>query len=323
MLRRVLFDVDKDSEVVFYYAGHGVQIAGGNYLVPVDADTRQRLRRAVRGDIALERVNIIGARARLQIVILDSCRDNPFGNTLVVTDLSSGLSETRDGFNVLTAPINSLLAFSTSPGTVAYDGTGANSPFTEALVETATPPDGPSGRSSRRCAGWSSSAPRASRCPGRARPWCSRPSFRLPDGPGDAAHGGRGRAGQGALRWCSLTMGQAAVAERSAATAGIVLAARRWSARCGIGAALREAIGDRAGGAGGDRRAAGARAGWCCAAPDGLLEDATRVALTGADLGRLVYVDARDPVPAAGGAGAGAATAAASRRGGAAEHRCS
>ena len=137
MLRRALLDVDKDSEVVFYYAGHGLQIAGGNYLVPVDATFDNAY------DVPFEAVSlsaivdILGARARVQIVILDSCRDNPFGNTLVMTDLSKTLSETRDGFNVLTAPINSLLAFSTSPGAIAYDGTGANSPFTEALVETA------------------------------------------------------------------------------------------------------------------------------------------------------------------------------------------
>ena len=83
MLRRVLFDVDKDSEVVFYYAGHGVQIAGGNYLVPVDAALDDAY------DVPFEAISLTErrqhrrrARARLQIVILDSCRDNPFGNTL-------------------------------------------------------------------------------------------------------------------------------------------------------------------------------------------------------------------------------------------------
>jgi TPR repeat protein len=138
MLRRALYEIDKDSEVVFYYAGHGVQIAGGNYLVPTDATLDSAY------DVPFETVSltsvvsILGARARLQLVILDSCRDNPFGATRVVTDLSSGLSEVRDGFNLLTAPINSFLAFSTAPGQVAYDGDpGANSPFTGAMVEVA------------------------------------------------------------------------------------------------------------------------------------------------------------------------------------------
>lgn len=138
MLRRVLVEVDSDSEVVFYYAGHGVQIAGGNYLVPVDADLADAYDVPFQTVSLTSVVNIIGARARRQLVILDSCRDNPFGNTLVVTDLSSGLVETRDGFNALTAPINSLLAFSTSPGALAFDGGGANSPFTEALVMAAS-----------------------------------------------------------------------------------------------------------------------------------------------------------------------------------------
>ncbi len=137
MLRQVLRDVDKDSEVVFYYAGHGLQIAGGNYLVPADADLDDAY------DVPFETislnsiVDILGARARIQMVILDSCRDNPFGNTKLMTDLSGSLSETRDGFSTLTAPVNSLLAFSTSPGTVAYDGDGPNSPYTGSLVEVA------------------------------------------------------------------------------------------------------------------------------------------------------------------------------------------
>ncbi len=147
VLRRVLFDVDKDSEVIFYYAGHGLQIAGGNYLVPVDAALDNAYDVPFEAISLSSVVNILGARARLQLVILDSCRNNPFGNTLLVTDLSSELAETRDGFNTLTAPINSLLAFATAPGMVAYDGANGNSPFTSALVEAArTNPDMPVGQ---------------------------------------------------------------------------------------------------------------------------------------------------------------------------------
>jgi uncharacterized caspase-like protein/TPR repeat protein len=138
MLRQVLRDVGKDSEVLFYYAGHGVQIAGGNYLIPVDANLDTAY------DVPFETISlnsiveIVSSRARLQMVILDSCRDNPFGNTRVLTDLTGTMVETREGFATLTAPVNSLLAFSTSPGKVALDGAGSNSPFTEALVEVAS-----------------------------------------------------------------------------------------------------------------------------------------------------------------------------------------
>ena len=147
MLQRILHEVDKDSEVVFYYAGHGVQIGGANYLIPVDATFRDAY------DLPFEAVSlttiadVLGARARTQILILDSCRSNPFAGALVLADITGTPSQPRDGFNVLTAPVNSLLAFSTSPGANAYDGTGANSPFTAALVgEAHRTPEEPIGR---------------------------------------------------------------------------------------------------------------------------------------------------------------------------------
>ena len=196
---------------------------------------------------------------------------------------------------MLTAPINSLLAFSTSPGTVAYDGTGANSPFTQALIETATAnPDKPVGQifeDVRRIV--------FERTGGKQVPWESstlvQPAvFRLPDVAGDAATATEGGLGQG-RGLVLLTMGQAAVAERVQSDAGIELAARR-EREVDIGAALVETM------------AVAPEAPVEIAEPpahgrlllrreDGLLEDATRVALTGADLGRLVYADARDPVP--------------------------
>ncbi|MEX0970787.1 MAG: caspase family protein [Paracoccaceae bacterium] len=137
VLRRVLFDVNKESEVVFYYAGHGMQIGAGNYIVPVDAALDNAY------DVPFETVSldslvsIIGARARVQMVILDSCRDNPFADRRAMTTMGETLSEIRSGFGALAAPVNSLLVFSTSPGAVALDGTGENSPFTLSLIEAA------------------------------------------------------------------------------------------------------------------------------------------------------------------------------------------
>ena len=144
VLRRALFDLDRDTEVVVFYAGHGFQIGSENYLVPVDADLDSVY------DVPFEAVSlgsltsIIGARARLQVVILDSCRDNPFAGKEALTQVGSELRETRTGFSSQAAPLNSFLVFSTSPGSVAYDGAGPNSPFTEALVSTAAAsPDAP------------------------------------------------------------------------------------------------------------------------------------------------------------------------------------
>ncbi|MCF6304236.1 MAG: caspase family protein [Rhodobacteraceae bacterium] len=135
LLRRVLFDVSKQSEVIFYYAGHGLQIGSGNYIVPVDANLDSAY------DVPFETVSleslvaIIGARARMQMVILDSCRNNPFEGITSLTQADSQLSETREGFSPFSAPVNSLLAFSTSPGQLALDGDGSNSPYTSALIE--------------------------------------------------------------------------------------------------------------------------------------------------------------------------------------------
>ena len=134
-LRRVLFDVDKETEVVVFFAGHGFQIGSENYLVPVDADLDTIY------DVPFEAVSlgslvgIIGARARLQVLILDSCRDNPFAGRTVLTRIGNELREVRTGFSSQAAPLNSMLIFSTAPGSVAFDGDGANSPFTAALIE--------------------------------------------------------------------------------------------------------------------------------------------------------------------------------------------
>lgn len=138
VLRRVLFDVDKDTEVAVYYAGHGFQIGSENYIVPVDADLDSIY------DVPFEAVSlgslvgIIGARARLQVVILDSCRDNPFAGKEALTRIGSELRETRTGFSSQAAPLNSMLIYSTSPGAIAFDGDGENSPFTAALIQQAS-----------------------------------------------------------------------------------------------------------------------------------------------------------------------------------------
>jgi TPR repeat protein len=135
LLRSALFELTPDSEAVVFFAGHGFQIGSENYIVPVDSNLDTAY------DVPFETVslgsliNIIGARARLQVVILDSCRDNPFAGKQALTQIGNELRQTRTGFSSLAAPLNSILVYSTSPGSVALDGDGENSPFTEALVE--------------------------------------------------------------------------------------------------------------------------------------------------------------------------------------------
>lgn len=112
---------------LFFYAGHGVQSFGTNYLLPVDA----RLTNAADvGLVAIPAESVLrqmfSARNKTNIVILDACRNNPFDAIPDMND--NGLAEMK-------APTGTFLAYSTAPGTVALDGLDGNSPFTKALAE--------------------------------------------------------------------------------------------------------------------------------------------------------------------------------------------
>ncbi|CCD93870.1 Peptidase C14, caspase catalytic subunit p20 precursor [Bradyrhizobium sp. ORS 375] len=112
-----------------YYAGHGVQVRGANYLVPVDANPA----READVDFQMLDVNVVlrqmeSAGTKLNLVILDACRNNPFGGR-GLRDGASGLAQMR-------APEGTLISFATQPGNVALDGSDGNSPFTKALAET-------------------------------------------------------------------------------------------------------------------------------------------------------------------------------------------
>lgn len=116
-----------DATGLFYYAGHGVQSFGRNYLLPVDVNLSNAADLSLVGieaDSVLRQM--FSARNRTNIVILDACRNNPFVEILDLTD--NGLAE-------MNAPTGTFLALSTSPGAVAMDGLGDNSPFTTALAE--------------------------------------------------------------------------------------------------------------------------------------------------------------------------------------------
>ena len=125
-------DAGPDAVAAFYYAGHGVQVDGKNYLIPVGATIEAK------PDLEYETIeaqwvlDMIGASgAGLSIIILDACRDNPFRS--FTRSNSRGLAR-------MDAPRGALLSYSTAPGDVAADGTGRNSPFTEALAKAIRTP---------------------------------------------------------------------------------------------------------------------------------------------------------------------------------------
>jgi len=117
----------EDATGLFYYAGHGVQSQGRNYLVPVDADARTEQdiwSQAPRLGLALEYMEAAGNR--VNFVILDACRDNP---------LPSANRSTGGGLVSVQKSEGILIAYATAPGFTAADGDGANSPFSTALAE--------------------------------------------------------------------------------------------------------------------------------------------------------------------------------------------
>jgi len=112
---------------LFFYAGHGVQVYGSNYLIPIGAKIRKESDikyRAVNAGKILDEMDYAGNS--MNIVILDACRDNPFGRSF--RSASRGLSI------ISTAPRGTYITYSTSPGNVAADGKGRNSPYTESLL---------------------------------------------------------------------------------------------------------------------------------------------------------------------------------------------
>ncbi|MBV8924400.1 MAG: caspase family protein [Bradyrhizobium sp.] len=125
---------------VFFYAGHGIAISGTNYLLPVDADIKSemdvKLGAAINIDLTLDQTM---GDAKVKLVFLDACRDNPFAAKIKQTatrsvSVGQGLAEMKSGEGT-------LIAFATGPGQTALDGTdGQNSPFTRALIKHITEP---------------------------------------------------------------------------------------------------------------------------------------------------------------------------------------
>lgn len=116
----------------FFFAGHGLEASGRNWLLPAPAEIRsdRDLRfEALDLDSVLEQLD--GA-ARLSILVLDACRDNPFRKRL---QASGRGAPAASGLGQASATVGTLLAFATAPGTVADDGRGRNSPFTTALLK--------------------------------------------------------------------------------------------------------------------------------------------------------------------------------------------
>jgi uncharacterized caspase-like protein len=118
----------------FFYAGHGLQVAGENHLLPVDAALESER------DLAFETVplqqvlRVMESAAPTNLVFLDACRDNPLARSLA-RSLGTRSAGVGIGLAQVQSGLGTLVAYATQPGNVALDGQGANSPFTAALAQ--------------------------------------------------------------------------------------------------------------------------------------------------------------------------------------------
>lgn len=120
----------KGGAGIFFYAGHGAQVKGTNYLIPIDAEIESAYEipdQAIEADLLLRALE--EAENPLNIIVLDACRDNPYpGNS---RSGAKGLARMESG-------TGTLIAYSTGPGKVAEDGRGRNSPYTKHLLKHMT-----------------------------------------------------------------------------------------------------------------------------------------------------------------------------------------
>jgi hypothetical protein len=122
-----------DAVALVFYAGHGVQIDGENYLMPIDVDPKRE------ADIPIQAIRLndllnalTSVPNRMRIVLLDACRNDPFPGINKTAGHGLALVDTKIGV------LNTFVSFSTSPGAEAEDGDGANSPYASALISALT-----------------------------------------------------------------------------------------------------------------------------------------------------------------------------------------
>jgi hypothetical protein len=129
-IRKLGRDADGADASVFYYSGHALEVNGQNLLVPAPADVRSER------DLRFETVDLdsvldsVSGRSKVSLLILDSCRDNPFARQLAGSSRAINLR----GLGPVDAAVGTMIVFSTAPGKTADDGDKKNSPFTTALL---------------------------------------------------------------------------------------------------------------------------------------------------------------------------------------------
>ncbi|NVO12555.1 MAG: tetratricopeptide repeat protein [Rhodoplanes sp.] len=126
--------LDRADLALFFYAGHGLQVADKNYLVPIDAKLERQ------GDLAFDTVTVddvlsqMESERRVNLVFLDACRDNPLARSFAST-LGTRSTSVGSGLAPIQSAVGTMIVYATQPKNVALDGDGRNSPFTAALLK--------------------------------------------------------------------------------------------------------------------------------------------------------------------------------------------
>ena len=130
-LKSFAVEADPADWAVIYFAGHGVEMSGTNYLVPIDARFESD-RDVVDEAISLDRfMSAVEGARKMRLVILDACRNNPFAPTMKVSSASRAVGR---GLALVEPSQATLVAYAAKAGSVAADGDGANGPFAAALA---------------------------------------------------------------------------------------------------------------------------------------------------------------------------------------------
>ncbi|MGE3993102.1 caspase family protein [Pseudorhodoplanes sp.] len=130
-----ILEKGENTVAMVYYAGHGMQVDGENYLIPIDAKFQGEDDLPDQGVKLADVVAALEAtKTKARIVVVDACRNNPFGGSA---------NDDNGGLALVDAPEGALIAYSTAPGTVAFDGLGKHSPYASAFMRTARTPNLP------------------------------------------------------------------------------------------------------------------------------------------------------------------------------------
>ena len=133
-IREFIGSLEGAEIALFYYAGHGLQVGGKNYMAPIDA------RLANENDLEFEAVpmsivlSAMEQNTGINLVLLDACRNNPLAGNLA-RSMGTRSAAVGQGLALIGSGVGTMISFATQPGNVALDGTGRNSPFTKALLK--------------------------------------------------------------------------------------------------------------------------------------------------------------------------------------------